>query len=340
MFKHVIVPLDGSRGSAQAVPVAARLAKCSGAQMVLLRVVETSTAEAAALEPNLTSPSEMLLTSARNALERTAAQLRQDGIATAAVVQQGQAADMILATVRQYEDAIVVLRSRNRGGRLRLGLGSVAAVVVRAVAAPVLVLPYGRRALPPPSPYERLPQGPLSILVPLDGSRLAEDALGPACELLRALALPGKGAILLLRVVSPFASDSREIGAAANAYLQEEEARLKVQCPALAQQTVNSAVVFESEVPLALIQVGLHGVDGQGPGFDMVVMTTHGEGGLERTILGGVTEQVLYQTHLPVVVVHPSPLERDGSRELDQVLLSSLESFPASDAPGWQPLSI
>ncbi|HEX6817788.1 MAG TPA: universal stress protein [Ktedonobacterales bacterium] len=344
MFKHVIVPLDGSRGSTQAVPVAARLAKCMAAGMVLVRVLPPPGADEAALEPNLARPSKLAQTSARAWLERLAAQLRPTGIPVRVELEQGRAAELILATIRQYDDAIVVMRSRNRSGRLRLGLGSVASEVVRAALAPVLVLPFGRRALPPPSPYEPLPQGPLRILVPLDGSPLAEDALGPACELLSALALPGKGEILLLRVVSPFASDSREAGAAANTYLQEEVSRLHVQCAAAARQTVKSAVVFESEVPLALIQVGLHGVDGQGPGFDLVVMTTHGEGGLERAVLGGVTEQVLYQTHLPVVVVHPRREEHDllptRGRTQDVVLLSSIESFPASDAPGWQPLSI
>ncbi len=352
MFKHVIVPLDGSHGSEQAAPVAARLAKCAGARMVLARVLPPPGADEAALEPNLARPSELAATAARESLQRQAKRLRSAGIVTDVALEQGPAAEMLLATIRRYEDAIVVMRSRNRGGRLRLGLGSVASEVVRAALAPVLVLPFSRRALPPPSPYEPLPQSPLRILVPLDGSPRAEDALGPACELLTALALPGKGEMLLLQVVSALATDSREAGAAATAYLQAAVTRLRVQCAAAARQTVRQAVVFESETPLALIQVGLHGVDGQGSGFDLVVMTSHGEGGLGRTVLGGVTEQVLYQTHLPVVVAHPRAaehsarpapdhtLDRAADLEHDAVLLSSIDSFPASDAPGWQPLSI
>lgn len=345
MFQYVIVPLDGSRRAEQAAPVAARLAKCMGAGIVLLSVLEPPGADAASLEPGLVPPSAIAAQHTQDYLDRVAKRMRAAGISTTVLLERGSPAESIIAAAAATPAAIVVMRSRGRTGRLRLGLGSVARKVVASAAAPVFILPQGRRALPPPSPYEPLPQSPLRILVPLDGSPLAEAALGPARELLSALALPGKGEILLLQVIQPFAADSRQEGVAAEAYLQEMAGRLQAELAPDARQTVNWAVVFETEVPLALIQVGLHDVDGQGSGFDLVVMTSHGQGGLERSLLGSVTEQVLYQTHLPVVVVHPRAVEGGASSLADEaahdpVLLASIESFPASDAPGWVPMRV
>jgi nucleotide-binding universal stress UspA family protein len=352
MFEHIIVPLDGTRGSEQAVPIAARLARCMGARAVLLRAIPPPGAGEAELEANLARPSELAAQRAERSLQRIAARFAQAGIAAGCVVEREPAAGAIVAAAERYPAALVVMRSRNRGGRLRLGLGSVAGEVVREAPAPVLILPYGRQALPAPSPFEPLPQSPLRILVPLDGSPLAEAALGPAAELLEALALPGKGEILLLRVVPPFAADAQEQHDAAAVYLTDVARRLRARLPADARQTVRSAVVFETEVPHALIRVSLNGLEPNGPGFDLVVMTTHGQGGLQRHILGGVAEQVLYQTRLPVLVVSPEAAmeQRAGGRaderaegwtgehnDLDPVFLGSLQSFPASDPPGWLP---
>lgn len=321
MFKHVIVPLDGSPGSEQAVPAGARLARCAGARLVLLRVVELGGAGDVHLEPELARPSALAATDAAQELERVAERARAAGVPTETVLERGAAVERILATIERYEGPVVVMRSRGRGGRLRMGLGSVARRIVGGTSAPVFMLPYGRRALPPASRYEPLPQTPLRILVPMDGSLLAEEALPPASALLQALGQPGRAELHLVRVVQLFDAEAPAHYAEAARYLEVVAERVRAELATDARldgvsadgseqtrdsgYTVSWSVVFQTEVPFALVQLGLHGLERNGPGFDVVVMTTHGQGGVQRAILGGVTEQVLYLTHLPVLVVRP-----------------------------------
>jgi len=40
--------------------------------------------------------------------------------------------------------------------------------------------------------------------------------------------------------------------------------------------------------------------------YDLVVMATHGRGGLQRWLLGSVTERLLEQSSLPALIVRPT----------------------------------
>jgi len=112
------------------------------------------------------------------------------------------------------------------------------AQVLRLVTAPVLLLPPDCRA---PEPGQ--PLGP--IIVPLDGSRLAEQALEPAGQLARAL---GVELLLLETVEPPWASESADVGASAEFdaddllddirdYLTGTASRLRVSHVAVAART-------------------------------------------------------------------------------------------------------
>src|SRR5690242_10049999 len=112
MFQHLIVLLDGSRGAAQAVPIAARLAKGAGASVVLLRVVAEPGADEEHLEAHLARPSALAMKAAARSLEREAARLRAAAIPTEAVLEQGSAVEEIIEASKTYAASIVVMRSR------------------------------------------------------------------------------------------------------------------------------------------------------------------------------------------------------------------------------------
>ena len=40
-------------------------------------------------------------------------------------------------------------------------------------------------------------------------------------------------------------------------------------------------------------------------GTDLIVMATHGLGGVRRWAFGSVTDQVIHQSHVPVLVIPP-----------------------------------
>jgi nucleotide-binding universal stress UspA family protein len=353
MYKRIVVPLDGSKGAERALPLAARLARCTAGTLLLMRAVPAPGADGPHLASSLVSPAARLAEDAAAYLNDLAAHLGRHGIATEQVIQIGAAGEAIVAAARAHDADSILLRSTGRTSRTRWMLGSVARQVVRDAPVPVLVAREGGRPLPPANRYDELPRGSLRMLVPLDGSPLAEAALIPALRLAEALAIPEQGNLHLAHILPAF-SGSAEAGAAdAARYLDELTVRLEAERTARPGPSITWSVLFDTDVPLALANLAERGEEPGAPAaqsFDLIALATHGQGGLERKLLGGVAEQLLNHTRLPVLVVRPrsratldAPIgagasttnESDNGR--DRVLLASLESFPASDAPSWLP---
>lgn len=158
-----------------------------------------------------------------------------------------------------------------------------------------------------------MPRSSLPLLVPLDGSPVAELALPHAALL--AKRLPGR--LLLLRVnpeigagVDPYTMRrlAEEDGALARVYLAEQQRKL-------AEIGLSAeGVVRVGEPAPAIVDV----VREYGVAF--VVMTTHGRSGLQRAVFGSVADRVLRESPAPVVVVRPGqPLPRPFAHLATQV---------------------
>jgi len=143
------------------------------------------------------------------------------------------------------------------------------------------------------------------ILLPLDGSALAERAIDQAEEI-------GKmsGAeILLLQVVPASLAKYPEVGQAeeskafmesvnrARAYLEKIAARL-------AGKSVKARILVPSGEPYAEILAVAHMEN-----VDCIVMSTHGRTALERALLGSTAEKVVYTTKRPVFLVKPEKIQ-------------------------------
>ncbi len=144
------------------------------------------------------------------------------------------------------------------------------------------------------------------ILVPLDGSDLAEQALGIAREV---GAAAGAG-VVLVRVVPPIpvlAPGQRpeieaQLQAEAGAYLEKIAGQLRG-----LGLDVEPVVVREADVSGALLE------QARLKGADLIVMSTHGHSGLGRWIYGSVTEGVLARSPVPVIAVRASQRPRPFS---------------------------
>ncbi|MCA9985215.1 MAG: universal stress protein [Anaerolineales bacterium] len=157
------------------------------------------------------------------------------------------------------------------------------------------------------------------ILVPLDGSHLAEVALQPACE----LAARFDGEITLLRVTSTPLVFS-QIDGSTNAELlvtmrehnrKEAEEYLNGMKGSLRQQGyIVHTHLLEDEGPADAI---LATVEAQG--MDIVVMSTHGRGGVARWVFGSVADRVLRYSPVPVLLMRA---ETDTERS-DQTVAAS-----------------
>lgn len=143
------------------------------------------------------------------------------------------------------------------------------------------------------------------ILVPLDGSEVAELALDDACR----LAELNDAEITLLHIISPIDEviaagtdhpifidqqwEARQIEA--KHYLNKVVTRLD--CPAI---TVHAAVQMGAAAETIVDYANTQSVD-------LIVMATHGRTGLKRLIFGSVAEAVLHQADVPLLLIRAHP---------------------------------
>lgn len=146
------------------------------------------------------------------------------------------------------------------------------------------------------------------ILVPLDGSEMGERALAHA----QTLAKLGGGTVYLIRVFtrhpgSAPAAGSRSLAAAAELARQLEEAEIS----AAEEYLEHTAADLQGEG--IKVETAVH--EGQAhehileyarqEHVDLIVMSTHGHSGLKRMLLGSITDRVIREGEVPVLVVPP-----------------------------------
>jgi nucleotide-binding universal stress UspA family protein len=140
------------------------------------------------------------------------------------------------------------------------------------------------------------------VLIPLDGSDVAEEALGKAKELARLLNVP----IKLIRVVDTYRAQAIPATGMALDYSMLAE---------LAEEEMEDARDYMTASVNALVQEGLsatgdvlHGpiaqqiVDAAKPD-DVIVMSSHGRTGIKRWFLGSVAEEVIRRANVPVLLI-------------------------------------
>lgn len=294
MFKKLLVTLDGSSFSEWALSYAAGLSRRTGAGIELTSVHEPIPSfaydewEAAAFEWT-----EEYLAKARTRLSE---QLQAE---VTAWVGSGQVVDSLLDRADTIGADLIVAATHGRGAFTRAWLGSVADGLLRHATQPLLLVR--------PEKGEQAPEDPAfkKILVSLDGSEFSESVL----ELAVGVAKLFQGELHLLRVVaypieiaSPYLPHTVQMNqevvdeakAAAKDYLAEIQERL-------AQEglTVQTHVVVDSQAGAAICN------EVRELKADLVVMATHGRGGLKRALLGSTADKVIRSAHTPVLVKRP-----------------------------------
>lgn len=142
MFKHIIVPVDGSDCSLHAADLAASLAKELGAQCTLCTAVDiVTTAGMAAAAPELVSAwLRTLEEQAQLTLKEAAERLHKAGVEADTEVANGYPPDAIVEVAKNRGGDLIVMGSHGRSGLNRLFLGSVAESVLRTAPIPVLIV--------------------------------------------------------------------------------------------------------------------------------------------------------------------------------------------------------
>lgn len=310
MFKRVLVPLDGSERAERAIPLAAKIAGASGGAVVLARVVATPAEYGPVFAPHVGA--DVIEAEQREFagyLTEVAGLPALSGIETETKVLAGSPALTILQTINQSKIDLVVMTSHGRSGLGRWVLGSVAQHIAQSAPAPVLIL----REHGPALIDARHGGDNVRIVVPLDGSPLAEEAITPAAALLAALT--PRGVLHLTIVVMPFEARSKDMPQAlimdgANDYLKRIATEIRAAWPGL---TVSWSITVGVDPADTIIRVA-EGRDeseqANGESYEAIAMATHGRTGLSHWAFGSVTERVLHGTTLPLMIVRaakPAP---------------------------------
>ncbi len=316
IFQTIIVPLDGSHLAETAIPMATTLSQVTGAEIILLQVLEemrpiydAEYREVIWLDP--ANPRLELL--APEILKPAVTRLANQGVPVQTVIRLGDpSAEIIDEAVRHPVPAeiideaehhpvpVIVLASHGRGGLRRMLLGSVATRLVEAAACPVLII-RSRNVSQEPEPVTLQ-----SIAVPLDGSALAEQALAVAVPLAKAA-----GAELhLVRVVEIYQkellTDTELLTMPIAKPTLELFERLENQSREYLTMTAERLEQESLQVTWEVLSGDpgrelLDYADRDRP--DLMVITTHGRGGLSRWFYGSIADKVLTASEVPVLLI-------------------------------------
>ena len=282
-MKRILVPLDGTDVAESILPDACRYAGKNG-EMILVRDV-TGLKRQYDFEAET---SEDIVRQAELYLEAEADTLRVKGTRVRTqVVTIDNVASGIDEMANLFDVDMIACATHGRGPLGRLVRGSIAWKALAHSTVPVLLRhPREDEVEPPAAPED----GPRTIMVPLDGSPLAESAL----PLARELASEWNASTILTRVaLYPFqattmALQARELVHEADEYLQ----RVAQTIPGDVQATVLTGPVSESLSRAATLN-----------GVTDIVMASHGRTGLTRVLLGSVADGLIHKLHCPIVVV-------------------------------------
>jgi nucleotide-binding universal stress UspA family protein len=299
MYKTIMVPTEGTGFDREAIRVALRLATQTDATIHLVRVMKTSPLTGVSPGPDgvamvaeavgLTRDREL------SALYMLAAECRD--LTTATIVtalEEGPVADVLEGYAARVSADLIVIASHGRHGFARLSMGSVTDSLVRNVHLPVLVVKPEPSYLNPRA-TERFGQ----VIIPLDGSTLAEQILGPAAR----FAQLEQSEIVLLQVMSAQDQDAgADLSRAwwedglplAHAYLNRVAARLRSRGLAVSSDIIIGTSVAEAIASFARSRRA-----------QLVAIATHGRSGLKRALRGSVADELMRNAAISLLVMHP-----------------------------------
>jgi nucleotide-binding universal stress UspA family protein len=287
----ILVPLDGSPLSERSLPYATALARALDRKLVLMMAAYLSDIpeHGSWSEAMVEHPRETCLAYLNDVRGRLASP------DAAVLVKVGYPHTMIPEAITETGAALVVLSTHGRSGFTRFQYGSTAGNLLHECDTPLLAI--GANVPEPGSPGVAV----RSILVPLDGSPLAEAALPTAAELAHALTAN----LTLVRTIPAAVEAFPYVAPATLSGAYEEEIlglareyldRKKAELPAGVDASIQVVVGHAAQALLDVVEQ---------KNIDLVVMSTHARTGIARALLGSTADRMI-QGRAPVLLLRPS----------------------------------
>ena len=294
MYTRMLIPLDGSQVAEQVLPYARCLAKALKIPVELLEIVDIETLRLLA-NPERGRYLDTLLSekmeSSKSYLEAIAQSFQ--GTQVTCVVEKGKAEEMVIERAATDKDTLIVMATHGRSGIQRWVLGSVADKVLHGSTNHLFLIRANDQA-------KAGGEAPLKkVIVPLDGSPLAETVLPYVVDLAKKMRLE----VVLVRAYALPTSTADEyqtytdeliglIEAEARDYLAEKIKEAKGKGLENVSSVVNVGYGAEEIITLA-----------RNTPDNFIAMSTHGRSGVKRFVLGSVTDRVVRHSGDPVLII-------------------------------------
>ena len=284
MYTKILVPLDGSRLAEQILPYVCLLAEAFEIPVELLRIDDSG-----ALTPSKGS----------EYLKEIGAWAFPTTVKFHHSIEIANPTEAILRHAAAERQMLIAMATHGLSGIRGWVMGSVAYKVVHATKNPVLLI----RPTEEGDPGVAVKLG--TVLVPLDGSGLADRILPHVIALARSLNLE----VTLIRAYrlppdNYFVGDGIYLDALAgqrDAYKQEIDEYLAGKTEEIRGAGISrvSPVAIHGDAAGEIIDCA------RKTGNSLIAMSTHGRSGLGRWLMGSVTEKIVQHSRDPVLVIRP-----------------------------------
>ena len=295
MFKHILVPLDGSTLAEAALPAAVSLAQTFKAPVTLLHVIEQDAPDEIHRDRHLTEAGE-----AKAYLERIARRIFPPEIKVNLHVHTSPVADVARSIVDHSSDEIqpdlIILCAHGNSGIHELVFGSIAQEVAAASGTPVLLI----------KPDDTVSKFQLRhILVPLDNESIHDQALPTAETLAKAY-----GAELnLVCVIPTLGTLSGEQAAVSNMLPTTATAYLDIAEEIALEHFQGHLDLFKKKGLPATAEIArgdpapVIAKTAEKIGADLILFGTHGRAGLDAFWNRSVAASVARRTGIPLLLI-------------------------------------
>ncbi|MEE9618246.1 MAG: universal stress protein [Anaerolineae bacterium] len=313
MYRKVVVPLDGSELAEEVLPHVVEMIRGRDSQAYLLSVAPMMRGAARPvvdLRPD-GEERQRVEQELKEYLRKVASRLESVAAEVEVTVRSGRPADEILIFADNVGADLIAMTTHGRSGIRDWIFGSVADRILRGATCPVLLVRAGQTKLR--TTYQR-------ILIPLDGSELAEQILPYVKAFIRSdQTFPLEGGLRGATRVFLVSILTTGLGDRTVTLLTSYPPGLQLSATALRYAEVEMQRYLRSVAAVlrdhgAIVSIGVR----QGaPAYeiltyaaeveaDLIGMTTHGLSGLSRWVYGNVAGKVLQGAHSPVLLVRPT----------------------------------
>ncbi len=312
MYKKMLVPLDGSERAEVVFPYAKELAGRLGIEIVLFLVSRPS---AQAMMPMQKAYIEQAVERVKNQVIEVQKGLEPvpEPVDVQGQLLEGYPPDEILRYAEENGINLILMATHGQSGRKRWKIGGVASKIMSASKVPVLLV----RAEIPEGVSE--PEWPVkTVLVPLDGSELAESVL-PHVKVFGKQQGSQPVEVVLLRVCEPpsipsyYGPELSGVPLDWGKYVEQEMVRDKERAREYLAELENKFKDKGIDVRSEVIQ-GKPDDEiveyANKNNFSLIIMATHGRSGLSRLVYGSVAANLLQGVTSPILIIKPQDDEK------------------------------